>query len=352
MTDSPLNHAVFAVDFHLDGPRNAAAVAAGRSHLLGASIAVGSAPPAYIPRDGVGEQLAALGYRSRVVYDAPLAITIALRHNLPFSPVYDDLRAAFKLLEAAAPPPLQSAELLRAPTSSSTDSAELSLARAGAIQQLTPQLLQRIDAEGLDYVYHNIELPIAIPTAVMAAVGVHVDRGVLTQLLDDNIAIAEHAQNALQDVVGREFNPDNHQAVRHLLFTELALPRVGITRNGNATVDQATLQWLEPYHPAAGWLRRYHDAMPLVRALRALQNALDAQTIVRTDLDPLGTLTGRLSSSAPPLHGLDRRLRTSIEARPGHMFVEADYSQMELRVLAHLSHVRPHDDRFQHVWAL
>ena len=89
--------------------------------------------------------------------------------------------------------------------------------------------------------------------------------------------------------------------------------------------------------PAVGLLREYRDAKPAVDSAKAVLDALGDGSIVRGNLDQLGTLTGRYSCSNPPLQALDARVRRAVEAAPGCLLLEADSSQMELRVLAHFS---------------
>ena len=112
---------------------------------------------------------------------------------------------------------------------------------------------------------------------------------------------------------------------------------------------QGTLAHLLPLHPFVAHLQTYRDAKSAYDSASGVLAAVDCTTsIVRGNLDPLGTLTGRYSCSDPPLQALDKRVLRAIEARPGCVLLEADYSQMELRVLAHFSQDAALLHAFQH----
>jgi DNA polymerase-1 len=314
----------------LDGPRTAASVASGRSKLIGLHIAQAGQAPVYYTQDFT-KGLAALTGQPRLYHDAPLALAIELRHGLPNAP-FDDIRAMLRLLEHPSQV-LEQAETLRTPGTADTRAA--SLTRVLEVRRLAPQLLQRIEAEGLGYVYREIELPVAIPTAVMITAGLRFDRHTLNQIRTNQWARAERARSALRKLAGSRFNPDDAQGVYRFLYQDLALPCPQETRR--LGISKTALIQLEPLHVAACLLLTYRDAKPAFDSSAAILEALGPDSIVRGDLDPLGTSSGRYSCSNPPLQVLDARVRAAVKASPGHLLLEADYSQMELRVLAHFS---------------
>ena len=203
--------------------------------------------------------------------------------------------------------------------------------------RLLPQLLARIDNEGLGHVYREIELPVAIPTAVMLNTGLRVNQQVLRDIRSNQYSRMEVARRVLRSDAGSYFNPDDAAAVRRLLYNDLGLPCPLETRHGNQAVSRR-LAHLAPLHPLVAHLQTYRDAKSAYDSASGVLAAVDpATSIVRGNLDPLGTETGRFSCSDPPLQALDKRVRRAIEASPGCVLMEADYSQMELRVLAHFS---------------
>ena len=120
----------------------------------------------------------------------------------------------------------------------------------------------------------------------------------------------------LRSDAGSYFNPDDAAAVRRLLYNDLGLPCPLETRHGNQAVSKAALAQLLPLHPLVAHLQTYRDAKSAYDSATAVLAAVDPPTsIVRGNLDPLGTATGRFSCSDPPLQALDRRVRRAIEAR-------------------------------------
>ena len=312
-----------AIDYVLGSPSDAKSVDPNRSRLVGMSV-LENGVATYHDHDFAGV-LAGFPARHRLYYDATPALAVELHNNLPSGP-FDAVRAMLHLVQQPPPPALQVAA-----------TPETSLARVHAIHDLAPQLLPRIDTEGLARVYRDIELPVVIPTVVMLAAGLRINRHVLRQIHSNQWARSERARRALAQHAGPRFNPDDNEAVQKLLYQDLALPCTQETRHGNPATAKAVLAQLAPLHPVVGFLREYRDAKPAVDSARAVLDALGEDSIVRGNLDPLGTLTGRYSCSDPPLQALDARVHAAVEAAPGCVLLEADFSQMELRVLAHFS---------------
>jgi len=172
----------------------------------------------------------------------------------------------------------------------------------------------------------------------MTLAGLPINRSVLMGIKESYETRMEIARRILQADAGSSFNPDDAADVRRLLYNDLGLPCPLETRHGNQAVSKAVLAQLAPLHPLVGQLQTYRDAKSAYDSAGAVLAAVDpATSIVRGNLDPLGAATGRFSCSEPALQALDRRVRRAIEAAPGCVLMEADYSQMELRVLAHFS---------------
>ncbi len=120
------------------------------------------------------------------------------------------------------------------------------------------------------------------------------------------------------------------------------------TANGNPSTSNKALQALAPQHRVVPAILAYQQQKPVRDAATALLAHLGTDNIVRAELDPLGAATGRFSCSSPNLQGLPAAVLPAIEAAPGCVLLESDFSQMELRVLAHFSQDAALLHAFQH----
>jgi DNA polymerase-1 len=209
------------------------------------------------------------------------------------------------------------------------------------MQRLAPQLLAQIDAQDLGYVYRQIELPVAIPTAAMSLSGIRVNVEVLEGIRDSHEVQVEIARRRFQDIADPRINLDSSSEVADYLLDELNLPVPPRTNN-------AALRPLAGAHRAVPIIIAYQEHKAVRDAAQALLSHRTPDGQVYAQLDPLGTATGRFSCSRPNLLGLAAPVLQAIEASPGCLLLEADYSQMELRVLAHFSQDAALLHAFQH----
>ena len=205
---------------------------------------------------------------------------------------------------------------------------------------LEPQLL----AMGLGRVTTELEMPLVPVLAAMEERGIKVDLSGLSrfevQLTQDLKAIERHVYR----LAGREFNIGSPKQLGVVLFDELKLARGKRTKTGYSTsVD--VLNELAPKSEVVRGVLRYRELTKLCNTyLEPLRRAARENTHrVHATFNQTGTSTGRLSSSDPNLQNipirtdLGKRIRSAFVAEPGNVLVSADYSQIELRVLAHLS---------------
>ncbi|MSQ37192.1 MAG: DNA polymerase I [Chloroflexi bacterium] len=222
------------------------------------------------------------------------------------------------------------------------------LARAGAAAVATERLAtvlgQDLERLGLTVLYRTIELPLVEVLIDLEEAGVAVDVRYLAALAQEFAADVARIEAAAHDSVGHAFAINSPKQLGELLFDELRLPRGRRTKTGWST-DAAVLDELGEAHPVVALVLEYREVEKLRSTYAEGLGALvDPETgRVHTTFEQTVAATGRLSSRAPNLQNipirtaLGRRIRRSFVAPAGRLLVAADYSQIELRVLAHVS---------------
>ena len=213
-----------------------------------------------------------------------------------------------------------------------------------AIEELQPEMnagLVEIGAAGL---YSNVELPLVWILAQMEIVGVKVDVPYLEKLqveFDERIRAIE---KDIEVLAGEPVNPNSPKQLGHILFEVLELPVVKKTKTGYSTSAEV-LEALRDSHPIVGRVLDYRQLAKLKSTyVDGLLKLVDAHDRVHTSFNQTVTATGRLSSTAPNLQNIPVRTeegkrirRAFIPIEKKNLLISADYSQIELRVLAHLS---------------
>jgi DNA polymerase-1 len=233
------------------------------------------------------------------------------------------------------------------PAAALDDPADMAAAVAACrtAARLAAILPARLDEEGLARLFGDVEMPLAAVLAGMERRGVRIDAGLLATLSADYAAKLAALEAEIHALAGHPFLIGSPLQVRSVLFDELGLPVVKRTKTGPST-DAEVLEQLSTQHPLPARLldhRRYAKLKSTyVDALPALVNPATGR--IHTSFNQTATATGRLSSSDPNLQNIPVRsvegqqIRAAFLPRePGWRFVSADYSQIELRVLAHLS---------------
>jgi DNA polymerase-1 len=225
------------------------------------------------------------------------------------------------------------------------EAAEYAARRAEAILNLGPRLEAEMRNLGVDYLFHEIELPLAGVLADMESEGVAIDVPYLKQMQDELGAQLAAIESEVEQVAGQKFNLNAPQQLAKVLFEDLRLPVGKRTKTGYST-DADTLEALRERHPIVGLILEHRQLSKLkstyVDALPQIVDPMSGR--VHTSFGQASTATGRLSSSNPNLMNipirseLGQRIRRAFKAgRPDHVMVSADYSQIELRIAAHLS---------------
>ena len=228
-------------------------------------------------------------------------------------------------------------------------------ARAAAIHDIASRLRPEINA---DYrrIYETIDLPLAPVLARMERAGIRVDPDVLRGLSESMDARLQALTAAIYEEVRHPFNINSPQQLGKVLFEELGLPaqgRTGKTKSYSTAAD--VLETLAPAHPVVQQVLDYRQIAKLKGTyVDALPLLMDSAGRVHTTFNPAGAATGRLSSSNPNLQNipirsdLGRDIRAAFVPHPGWVLLSADYSQIELRLLAHFSSDAVLIDAFRH----
>ena len=223
--------------------------------------------------------------------------------------------------------------------------AEYAGGRALAVLHLRPRLDAEMRNLGVDYLFHEVELPLASVLAEMEAEGIAIDGPYLNDMREELQEQLAALEAEVVQVAGYQFNLNAPQQLAKLLFEDLRLPVGKRTKTGYST-DADTLDGLRDKHPVVALVLEHRQLSKLKSTyVDALPGLVDPATgRVHTSFGQASTATGRLSSSNPNLMNipirteLGQRIRRAFRAgRPGHTLFAADYSQIELRVAAHLS---------------
>jgi len=217
---------------------------------------------------------------------------------------------------------------------------------AAALSRLRAHLEPELERQGLGHLYGDVEAPLAPILAEMELAGVGLDVPVLEALSVELGQRVEALEREIEEVAGYQLNINSPLQLQKLLFEDLGLATARRTRTGAVSTDSATLEALRDRHPVIDLVLEYRQLTKLkgtyVDALPALIDPADGR--LHTSFNQTVAATGRLSSSDPNLQNIPirsdvgRRIRQAFIPRPGNTMVSADYSQIELRVLAHLCH--------------
>ncbi|MDD4081185.1 MAG: DNA polymerase I [Eubacteriales bacterium] len=213
----------------------------------------------------------------------------------------------------------------------------------GVAELYTAQLNQLKD-EGTEKLYYDIELPLVRVLYDMEREGFQVAGGVLEGLGADFSRRSEELKEEIYRLTGVSgFNLNSPQQLGKVLFETLGLPAGRKTKFGYST-DAAVLESISDLHPAIPLILEYRQVTKLNSTyIDALLRKMDGSGRIHTTFDQTGTSTGRISSAEPNLQNIPirtemgREIRRAFIAKPGWLLVDADYSQIELRILAHMS---------------
>ncbi|MBQ0993451.1 DNA polymerase I [Micromonospora sp. H61] len=191
----------------------------------------------------------------------------------------------------------------------------------------------------------GVELPLMRVLATMESTGIAADTHYLSELEAHFAAEVKAAAQGAYEAVGREFNLGSPKQLQEILFTELGLPKTKKIKTGYTT-DADALQWLyaQQPHPVLAHLLRHRDVAKLKSTVDGLLKSVSDDGRIHTTFNQTVAATGRLSSTEPNLQNIPirteegRRIRRAFVVGDGYeCLLTADYSQIEMRIMAHLS---------------
>ncbi len=228
------------------------------------------------------------------------------------------------------------------PAVDAADIAPTDEGRAAAL--LATTLAARLETAGLTGLVARLELPLVPVLLDMERAGIGVDLAALADFGGEVASRLTGIEADIHALAGRPFNPRSSQQLGEILYGELGLKAHGKTPGGAASTSQEALERLAGEHPLVDRILEFRKLEKLRSTyLEPLPKLADAAGRIHTTLNNMATATGRLSSSNPNLQNIPirgefgRRMRDCFVAGPGMALAAADYSQIELRVLAHLS---------------
>ncbi len=216
-------------------------------------------------------------------------------------------------------------------------------AYAYAISQIHTKTAEILEEYGMTSLMHEIEIPLSAVLADMEEIGFKIDPEGIDKYAKELLKMENALTQSIWMQAGREFNINSPKQLSEVLFEEIGLPAGKKTKTGYST-DADTLEFLRPYHTIISDILMYRQISKLRGTYgEPLINQADECGRIHTKLNQTGTATGRLASSDPNLQNipirqeLGRELRKYFIAEDGYVLVDADYSQIELRILAELS---------------
>ena len=275
------------------------------------------------------------------VFDAKPLYRIALEAGGEGKAIRFDAKLAAYLLNPAASD--YQAQQLEAEYAPAPRFACLDLPAAGALEGLYDALAAKVEEQGMTGLLQDIELPLARVLADMERIGMPVDKDGLEAFGTLLKAELDKTLASIYEAVGYTFNLNSPKQLAEALFDKMGLPPRKKTKSGYST-DAETLESLRSYSPVVEDILQYRTYQKLNSTyVEGLLKVIGPDGRMHSTFNQTEARTGRLSSSEPNLQNipirtkLGSRLRQFFIAGPGCKLVDADYSQIELRILAHIS---------------
>ena len=223
------------------------------------------------------------------------------------------------------------------------DTGKLRASKAYAVSLLNEQLSEKLREMELEKLFHDVEMPLCRVLAEMEQEGFLVDRDALERYGETLSGKIAETERQIHDLAGESFNINSPKQLGEILFDKLMLPAPKKTKTGYST-NIEVLDNLAGKHPIIGHIKDYRELSKLKSTYAdGLLKVISTDGRIHTHFQMTVTATGRLSSTEPNLQNIPVRkemggeLRKMFIAGDGNILVDADYSQIELRLLAHIA---------------
>ena len=207
----------------------------------------------------------------------------------------------------------------------------------------TPVLAEQLKEQGMDKLFYEVEMPLVFVLYDMEREGICMDAAALQEYGKKLEGSIVELEKKIHEAAGESFNINSPKQLGVILFEKLGLPNGKKTKTGYST-SADVLEKLAGEYPIVSDILEYRQLSKLKSTYAdGLQNYVEADGKIHTSFNQTITATGRLSSTEPNLQNipirieLGRLIRKVFHPMPGNVFVDSDYSQIELRILAHMS---------------
>ncbi len=346
-------HSAVVIQVQDDAPESVAMAIAG---TVGAAVGLDGNQVAVVSDDGMARAFAiapiadpsigsVLGAAPWTAHNGKALLRRA-RLDAPL-PAHDTMIAAYLLDPRRRGYPLDEIAYdagVSARAAADDDQAAAAAVQAALVRQLAPIQTAALERAGLTHLYREIEIPLIGVLAGMENVGVAIDLDRLAEIRDRVRAEIEQLTARIHDLAGGPFTIDSPKQLAEVLFERLGLPAQRKGKTGYST-DRKVLQALEHHHEIVPLVSRYRELVKLDSTyLAALPESVDpSDGRIHTTFNQTVAETGRLSSTNPNLQNIPvrteagREIRDAFVATDGMLLMSFDYSQVELRILAHCS---------------
>ena len=293
---------------------------------------------------------------AKVIQDGKNLITILTKYNIEISGfIFDTVVAAYLIDSSKSNYPLESLinEYLMKEVKGEGD--ELICNAVSSMKELYKYLKARIDKEGMNELYYEVEHPLIAILSNMEAIGFKVNRAKLDELETKFKEEISKTEKEIYELCEEEFNISSPKQLGKILFEKLDLPVVKKTKTGYST-NVEVLEKLNDKHPVIEKIIYYRQITKLNSTyVEGLKNVIDEDGAIHSSFNQTVTTTGRLSSTEPNLQNIPVKYEMGREIRKvfiprekDDILLSCDYSQIELRVLAHMSDDANMIDAFKH----